>query len=600
MLKSIKRLAIGTAAAAAWPAYLGIASAVVRSGPWPRSLSRPLSFAMAVLAGVAFAAVGLRLLVRKDGLLQATFDLPNDVLRQVRRSGFTLLIGAAAFALPEELLSRGLITSNGRSVAVPTLCHLLVITFELLVWIGVGRLLRSRGPLGSWLQQSPDALGWLGRRRRWIRMSLLVGLGAIISLEIRGYGFTARRISLAFVQTIVIGGMCWGLHRIAIALIAKHGHRWVRREAKIAAKGNASSIAPPADLPARVRHLCDWAFPIAGGLIGLYVWDVDLALFNYVGEQNLWKVGEGTYVTVANLGTACVLFTLTAGAWRYLSTIFALVIYPRMTEDPGIRFAVVTLARYLVLALGLLSGLSALHLGLDKIGVVLAALGVGLGFGLQEIVSNFVSGIILLLERPIRVGDIVTVAAMTGKIDRINIRATTLINADNQSLIIPNREFITGNLINWTHKDKVIRFSIHVSVALGTDPDRVSELLLAIARADSDVLGNPVPQAFLDAFGPSSLSFLLHVHVPDPTFPGKVRHRLCSQIQKRFAAEGIQIALPVQELRVDTIALDGMLRGTLPTSYRIDEPSPTPPPTVGLDPSPPVYRPRSQILPAHD
>src|SRR5437588_1573769 len=123
--------------------------------------------------------------------------------------------------------------------------------------------------------------------------------------------------------------------------------------------------------------------------------------------------------------------------------LFAVAGFPRMPDDPGIRYAVLTLCRYLVLATGVLGAFTAVHLGLDKIGMVLAALGVGLGFGLQEIVSNFVSGIILLIERPIRVGDVVTVASMTGKVDRINIRATTLTNGDNQSLIIPNREFIT-------------------------------------------------------------------------------------------------------------------------------------------------------------
>ena len=182
-------------------------------------------------------------------------------------------------------------------------------------------------------------------------------------------------------------------------------------------------------------------------------------------------------------------------AWRYMSTLFAVTIFPRMPDDPGVRFAVVTLCRYAVLGLTTLVALSAVHLDLAKIGVVLAALGVGLGFGLQEIVSNFVCGIILLLERPIRIGDIVTVAGTTGKVDRINIRATTIVNGDNQSMIVPNREFITGNLVNWTLKDKILRVAIKLSVAYGTDPDRVVNLLLSIARQDPDVLLNPAPSA---------------------------------------------------------------------------------------------------------
>src|SRR6185312_5558030 len=152
-------------------------------------------------------------------------------------------------------------------------------------------------------------------------------------------------------------------------------------------------------------------------------------------------------------------------AWRYMSTIFALTLFHRMPDDPGVRFAVVTLCRYAVLAITAMASLGAIRLDMARIGVVLAALGVGLGFGLQEIVSNFVCGIILLLERPIRVGDIVTVSSMTGRVDRINIRATTIINGENQSIIVPNRAFITGDLVNWTLKDKVIRVSVRLKVA---------------------------------------------------------------------------------------------------------------------------------------
>ncbi len=318
-----------------------------------------------------------------------------------------------------------------------------------------------------------------------------------------------------------------------------------------------------------MKHLCGGTVVGLVALVGLWVWDVDLALFNYIGEQPLWHAGDRT-VAVANVLLSAVFLGLTAGLWRYLSTIFTLFVYPRMTEDPGVRFAVLTLCRYIVLAVGTLAGLSAIHLGLDKIGMVLAALGVGLGFGLQEIVSNFVSGIILLVERPIRVGDVVTVASMTGTIDRINIRATTLTNGDNQSLIIPNREFITGNLVNWTHRDKVIRFAIQVHVARGTDHEMVSGLLREIAAADADVLKDPAPSAFLEAIGPVGLSFVLYVFVPDPGYPGRVKHRLCGQIQRRFAEAGIEIPLPIHEVRFARTEQD-VEAGTT----RVDGPEPS-------------------------
>ena len=202
-----------------------------------------------------------------------------------------------------------------------------------------------------------------------------------------------------------------------------------------------------------------------------------MALVQFLLNQPLWAADAQTSVTVGDLAEASVVILLGALSWRYMSTLFAVTIFPRMPDDPGVRFAVVTLCRYTVLGIASLVALAAIHLDLAKIGVVLAALGVGLGFGLQEIVSNFVCGIILLLERPIRIGDVVTVAGTTGKVDRINIRATTIINSDNQSMIVPNREFITGNLVNWTLKDKILRVPIKVSVAYGTDPERVVEPL---------------------------------------------------------------------------------------------------------------------------
>ena len=276
----------------------------------------------------------------------------------------------------------------------------------------------------------------------------------------------------------------------------------------------------------------------------------------------------------------------------YECTLFAVTIFPRMPDDPGVRFAVVTLCRYAVLGVTTLIALGAIHLDLAKIGVVLAALGVGLGFGLQEVVSNFVCGIILLLERPIRIGDVVTVAGTTGKVDRINIRATTIINSDNQSMIVPNREFITGNLVNWTLKDKILRVQIKMSVAYGTDPDRVVELLLRIARADSDVMINPAPSAALEGFGESSLLFALYTFVPEPGLSGNVRHRLCAQIQRRFSEDGIVIPYPTHALHVNSpsqvLTRAWEITGDEALSvhpHRIDAASRTPPAPHGQAPA---------------
>src|SRR5262249_8115294 len=132
----------------------------------------------------------------------------------------------------------------------------------------------------------------------------------------------------------------------------------------------------------------------------------------------------------------------------------------------------------------------------------------------------------------------------------------TIINSDNQSMIVPNREFITGNLVNWTLKDKILRVPIKIAVAYGTDPDRVVGLLLAIARKDADVLFTPEPAAVLAGFGDSALLFGLYVFVPDPGLAGGVRHRLCTEVQRRFVAEGIVIPFPTHELHVNRVPQD--------------------------------------------
>jgi small-conductance mechanosensitive channel len=345
---------------------------------------------------------------------------------------------------------------------------------------------------------------------------------------------------------------------------------------------------PLADLAAGLGRLGAYAVTVLTLLAIAWIWEVDMALLQFLLNRPLpfWPADAQTSVTVGDLTLATVVIFLGALSWRHMNALFAVTIFPRMPDDPGVRFAVVTLCRYAILGVAVLIALGAIHVDLAKIGVVLAALGVGLGFGLQEIVSNFVCGIILLLERPIRIGDVVTVAGTTGKVDRINIRATTVINFDNQSMIVPNREFITGNLVNWTLKDKILRVPIKMTVAYGTDPDRVVDLLLRIARADADVMINPAPSASLEGFGESSLLFGLYTFVPEPGLSGVVKHRLCTEIQRRFTQEGIVIPYPTRELHLNNLAPLGLQYAPETTQdepraaaypYRYDPASKTPP-----------------------
>ena len=165
-----------------------------------------------------------------------------------------------------------------------------------------------------------------------------------------------------------------------------------------------------------------------------------------------------------------------------------------------------------------------------KFGWIAAALSVGLGFGLQEVVANFVSGLILLFERPIRVGDIVTIGGVDGVVTRIRIRATTISNWDKKEFIVPNKEFITGTLMNWTLSSPMTRLVFPVGVAYGSDIQKVQELLLNIARKQPEVLKEPEPAAVFELFADSCLKFSLRCYLPRPEMRLEVTHRILSLI----------------------------------------------------------------------
>ncbi len=189
-------------------------------------------------------------------------------------------------------------------------------------------------------------------------------------------------------------------------------------------------------------------------------------------------------------------------------------------------------------------GLGLLGMRWSQLQWLAAALSVGLGFGLQEIFANFVSGLILLFERPFRVGDVITIGASSGRVTRIRTRATTILDFDNKEIVVPNKSFITGEVTNWTLSDSATRVVIKVGVAYGSDPARVRALLLGAARANPLVVADPEPVSVFLAFGASSLDFELRV------FVGAVADRLVAQDQlntavaQLFAEQGIEIAFP--------------------------------------------------------
>jgi potassium efflux system protein len=201
---------------------------------------------------------------------------------------------------------------------------------------------------------------------------------------------------------------------------------------------------------------------------------------------------------------------------------------------------------------GLIISFNALGLQWSSIQWLVAALSVGLGFGLQEIVANFISGIILLFEQPIRVGDVVTVENTTGTVSRIRIRATTIVNWERQELIIPNKSFITGQLINWSLSDTVNRLFITVGVDYDTDTRKAMQLMAEVAAEHPKVLDDPPPRITFEGFGDNALTLNMRAYLDDLDARIQTITELHQAILDEFRAAGIVIAFPQRDLHLDS------------------------------------------------
>ena len=239
-----------------------------------------------------------------------------------------------------------------------------------------------------------------------------------------------------------------------------------------------------------------------------------------------------------------------------LPGVLELAVLQHLAMEPGNRNAIITIIRYLITSAGLLVALDIVGVGWNQVQWLVAALGVGLGIGLKEIFSNFFSGLILLLERPIRVGDTVTLGAMSGTVSRINIRATTITDWDRKEIIIPNNTFITQSLINWTRNDSTTRIVIPVGVAYDCDPLRVHQVLLEVATSHPLVLKEPAPAVLFLKFGDSALEFEVRVFVRELSNRQPLTHELHYHIFQALRANQIEIPFPQRDVHLRTAPAD--------------------------------------------
>ena len=238
---------------------------------------------------------------------------------------------------------------------------------------------------------------------------------------------------------------------------------------------------------------------------------------------------------------------------RHLPALIQITLLSRVHFDKGGRHAISILMRYLVALIGVILACRMMNITWGSVQWLAAGITVGLGFGLQEIFANFISGLILLFERPIRVGDIITLDDTTGMVTDIRIRTTTVTNWDRKELIVPNKELITGRLLNWTLSDPVNRIVVTVGVAYKTDTRKVHDLVMQIATEHSNVLEDPEPQVTFESFGDSALNFVLRCYIASMETRLSTVHDIHEAIHDRFNQEGIEIAFPQRDLHIRTV-----------------------------------------------
>jgi potassium efflux system protein len=263
-------------------------------------------------------------------------------------------------------------------------------------------------------------------------------------------------------------------------------------------------------------------------------------------------VEEQVPATLADLILGLLMLAATGFAVKNLAGLLEFTVLRHFNFDAGARYALSTLLQYGIVTFGLITALSTMGMEWQKLQWLVAALGVGLGFGLQEIVANFVSGIILLIERPIRVGDIVTVGNASGAVSRIQIRATTIQTYDSQELLVPNKEFITGRLLNWTLTDPTARILLYVGIAYGSDVEKALKLIMEAAVEEDQVLEDPAPTVNFEGFGENALNLSLRAFVGSLDFRLAIQTSLLKSIYAKFAAAGIEISFPQRDVHLDT------------------------------------------------
>ena len=389
----------------------------------------------------------------------------------------------------------------------------------------------------------------------------------LIALVALGYYYTALNLITHIINTY-IAWVVWSLVRHTIyrgITVASRRLAYRRLQEKRQQKQQDSSDTSASDdvvviteqeegldlneVRSQLLRFADLFIWTALFVIFYYVWSDLVTVVSYLRDITLWQQTSTTEagvvtetISLFNLIVALIIVVITYILVRNIPGILEVLIFSRVKLSPGTPYTITKLLTYILVAVGGAWAFSTLGMSWSKLQWLFAALSVGLGFGVQEIFANFVSGIILLFERPIRVGDTVTINGVTGTVAKFRIRAITMIDPDRKEVIVPNKSFVTGQVINWALSNTITRLVVSVGVAYGSDLDLVKRLLLQAAHEQPSILKDPEPRALFLTFGASTLDHELRVYVGQVSERNDTLDALNRRVNQLFAENNIDIA----------------------------------------------------------
>ena len=515
---------------------------------------RALSSALLASSAYCFAIETLRHLMRRKGLVQSHLDWDFDRLPAIRR---TLLVSLwvnlplwfVVILLEDQTQNILWSSSLGR------------ICFLGLMVTNIGFVMSLFNPGRN--PQPPIFATW-STPLKW---ATICSICAITVLALIGYYETALvltgrvfRSIMLIIGLAILNGVFARLVLVNRRRIAVEQAR-IRREAQsqasetptapgsVAARNVTDDLIDLSSATAQTRKFIRTATLLVGMLALWQVWESVLPALNQIVA---YTYTDGRSLHFGDLIFVAFSLVVTYLIATNLPGFIELSILGHLPLDKGIRYAISTLSSYLVTIIGVVIACSAVNLKWESVQWLVAALSVGLGFGLQEIFANFVSGMILLFERPIRVGDIVTLGNTTGLVSRIRIRSTTITDWDEKEYIVPNKDLITGSILNWTLSSTRNRVVINIGVGYNSDTRKVRRLLEEIIREHETILKEPKPLVNFDGFGDSTLNFVARFYLASLDGRINIIDEIHNQILERFRLENVEIAFPQRDLHIRT------------------------------------------------